>query len=181
MILVARRSFSVSKKYLKDKVRRLKFPVLLLIFALVAAVALLPQLKLLGQTRPELAQEKTVGTVEPVAYFNGPMLTGVTISRSGRIFVNFPRWGDPVQFTVAEVKEGRTVPYPNLAINRLDQSRQSDSLVSVQSVVIDPRDRLWILDTGSINFSPTSYGGPKLIGIDLQQNRIFKKSCFPKM
>lgn len=180
MILVARRYFSVSKKYLKNKVRRLKFPALFLIFALIAAVALLPQIKVVGQTRPELAQEKTVGTIEPVAYFNGPMLTGVTVSSSGRIFVNFPRWGDPVQFTVAEVKEGRTVPYPNLAINRSDQSRQSDSLVSVQSVVIDPRDRLWILDTGSINFGPTSYGGPKLIGVDLQQNRIFKKILFPQ-
>jgi len=160
--------------------RRLKFPSLLLILALVAAVALLPQIKVLGQTRPGLAQEKTIGTIEPVAYFNGPMLTGVTVSRSGRIFVNFPRWGDPVQFTVAEVQKGRTVPYPNAALNRLDKSRQSDSFVSVQSVVVDPRDRLWILDTGSINFGPTSYGGPKLIGVDLQQNRIFQKILFPQ-
>lgn len=157
------------------------FPIsLLLVFALVTVLYVLPQLQAIGQTKPSLPQEKTVGTIEPVAYFNGPMLTGVTVSRGGRIFVNFPRWGDPVTSTVVEVKNGRTSAYPNAAINHLDKSRQSESLVSVQSVVVDPRDRLWILDTGSINFGPTSYGGPKLIGVDLQQNRIFQKILFPQ-
>ncbi len=33
----------------------------------------------------------------------GPMPTGVTVSHSGRIFVNFPQWGDDVTATVAEV------------------------------------------------------------------------------
>ena len=82
------------------------------------------------------------------------MPTGVTVSQGGRIFVNFPRWGDKVDYTVAEVKNGRTVPYPNAEINRPNTNRQSESLISVQSVVVDPRDRLWILDTGSINFGP---------------------------
>lgn len=31
------------------------------------------------------------------------MPTGVTVSHSGRIFVNFPQWGDDVTATVAEV------------------------------------------------------------------------------
>jgi len=85
---------------------------------------------------------------------------------------------DKVDFTVAEVKNGRTVAYPNAQINRPNLSKQSESLISVQSVVVDPQDRLWILDTGSIKFGPTSYGGPKLIGVDLKQNRIFKKILF---
>ena len=40
-------------------------------------------------------------------------------------------------------------------------SDQASTLVSVQSVVVDPADRLWILDTGSIMFQPTEYGGPE--------------------
>src|SRR5687768_17498835 len=48
--------------------------------------------------------------VETVAEFHGPMPTGVTVSRSGRIFVNFPRWGDPVEFTAAELRDGKPVP-----------------------------------------------------------------------
>ena len=53
-----------------------------------------------------------------VATFDGPMPTGVTVSRSGRIFVNFPRWGDKVDFTVAEVKQGRAVADPGEAMNQ---------------------------------------------------------------
>ncbi len=127
-----------------------------------------------------LPEEKTVGRIESVATFNGPMLTGVTVSRGGRIFVNFPRWGDKVEYTVAEVRNGQTVAYPNAQINRINKSKPSESLISVQSVVVDPQDRLWILDTGSIEFGPTSYGGPKLIGVDLKQNRIFKTILFPQ-
>ncbi|MBA2748875.1 MAG: SMP-30/gluconolactonase/LRE family protein [Tatlockia sp.] len=127
-----------------------------------------------------LPQEKKLGNIEQVASFSGPMPTGVTVSANGRIFVNFPRWGDKVDYTVAEVKNGRTVAYPNAQINRLNPSKQSESLVSVQSVVIDPQDRLWLLDTGSIKFGPTTYGGPKLMGVDLKQNRVFKTILFPQ-
>lgn len=35
-----------------------------------------------------------IGTLETVAQFDGPMPTGVTVSHQGRIFVNFPKWGD---------------------------------------------------------------------------------------
>lgn len=133
-----------------------------------------------SQQRQNLPQEKTVGTIESVASFYGPMPTGVTVSQGDRIFVNFPRWGDKVDYTVAEVRNGKTVAYPNAQINRPNTSNQSESLISVQSVVVDPLDRLWILDTGSIEFAPTTYGGPKLIGVDLKTNRIFKKILFPQ-
>lgn len=44
---------------------------------------------------------------------------------------------------------------------------------------MDSKDRLWILDTGSPIFAPTSYGGPKLVGVDLTTNKIFQKILFP--
>lgn len=125
-----------------------------------------------------LPKEQTIDNIEPVAVFHDRMPTGVTVSQSGRIFVNFPRWGDPVEFTVAELRDGQPIPYPNVEINRPNQD-PAQSFVSVQSVVVDPQDRLWVLDTGSINFQPTQPGGPKLIGIDLAQNRIFKTIAFP--
>ncbi|MEG4007339.1 L-dopachrome tautomerase-related protein [Microcoleus sp. Pol11C1] len=129
--------------------------------------------------RTTLPKEQTVGDIEPVAVFNGPMPTGVTVSQSGRIFVNFPKWGDRVEYTVAEVRNGQTVAYPNPEINRPNPSDPSKSLISVQSVVVDPRDRLWILDTASINFGPPQPGGAKLVGVDLGQNQIFKTIVFP--
>ncbi|AFY56549.1 gluconolactonase [Rivularia sp. PCC 7116] len=127
-----------------------------------------------------LPQEKTVGNIETVATFNDAMPTGVTVSQTGRVFVNFPRWGDKVDFTVAEVKNNRSIPYPNAEINVANKDKPKDSLLSVQSVVIDALDRLWILDTGSIEFAPTINGGAKLVGVDLKTNKIFKKIVFPE-
>jgi len=107
------------------------------------------------------------------------MPTGVAVSKTGRIFVNFPRWGDPVEYTVAAIVGGPAVPYPSLAINKLNPEKPADCLVSVQSVVIDAKDRLWILDTGSINFQPPLSRGPKLICYDLQTDQEVKRIEFP--
>ncbi|GAB1542577.1 L-dopachrome tautomerase-related protein [Scytonema sp. NUACC21] len=153
---------------------------LLLIVIATSITIFILALSIPTQASPSVPQETTVGKLELVASFNGSMPTGVTVSQKGRIFVNFPRWGDKVDFTVAEVRNGRAVAYPNTEINVANSAKPSESLVSVQSVVVDPRDRLWILDTGSIEFAPTSYGGPKLIGVDLQTNRIFKRILFPE-
>jgi hypothetical protein len=54
----------------------------------------------------DLPVDEPIGTLEPVAYFNGAMPTGVTISQEGRIFINFPKWGDEVLFTVGEIGNG---------------------------------------------------------------------------
>ena len=64
-----------------------------------------------------LPHDTTVGRLESVATFSGPMPTGVTVSRTSRIFVNFPRWGDDVPFTVAELVNGKAVAYPDVSIN----------------------------------------------------------------
>jgi len=128
----------------------------------------------------ELPADEPLGELEPVAYFNGAMPTGVTVSQEGRIFVNFPRWGDKVPFTVSEIHDGEAVAYPNEAINQSDAVDQASALVSVQSVVVDPADRLWILDTGSPMFKPTEYGGPKLVCVDLTTNQVVKKILFPQ-
>ena len=59
-----------------------------------------------------------------------------------------------------------------------------DYLIGVQSVVIDAKDRLWILDTGraltpSGTQVPASYGGPKLIGVNLSNDTVFATIVFP--
>jgi sugar lactone lactonase YvrE len=135
----------------------------------------------------QLPSEEPMGMLEPVTYFNGAMPTGVTVSQKGRIFVNFPKWGDEVPFTVAEIKDGKAVAYPDEAMNQTidtdNLTADNDyaaSLVSVQSVLVDPADRLWILDTGSPMFKPTKYGGPKLVCVDLETNQVLKKILFPQ-
>ena len=117
---------------------------------------------------------------EAVAKFYGPMPTGVTVSHTGRVFVNFPHWGDPVKFTVAEIVNGQAVAYPNAQVNKINKAHPADCIYSVQSVVVDPKDRLWALDTGSLKLGPNVPGGPKLICIDLKTNTITRKIFFPR-
>ncbi|RYG66748.1 gluconolaconase, partial [bacterium] len=147
-----------------------------------------------AQAAPTPTAKKT-GQLQTVAQFTGAMPTGVTVSQKGRIFVNFPRWGDNVPFTVAEIKNGRAVAYPDLGLNsfgsngtraslaleKTDRARseRETHLVSVQSVVVDPKDRLWILDTGSIAFGPTAPGGPKLVCMNLDTNTVEKVIPIP--
>lgn len=102
------------------------------------------------------------------------MPTGVAVSSTGRIFINYPRWGDFVEFTVGEIVNGKPVAYPNEKLNQQgSRETQSQRIVSAQSVVIDPTgSTLWIVDTGSIQPLPISYGGPKLIAIDLKTNQV---------
>ncbi len=112
--------------------------------------------------------------VEGVAKFDGAMPTGVTVAPNGRIFVNFPQWGDNSPIAVGEVKDGKVVAYPDALINTADPANAADRLISVQSVVADGANRLWILDTGAPGFSTPIKGGPKLVAIDLATNKVVR-------
>jgi sugar lactone lactonase YvrE len=115
--------------------------------------------------------------LETVHEFFGPIPTGVTVSRGGRTFVCHPRWEDPVEFTVGELRDGVERPYPSAAAN---DASSSDGLFSVQSVVVDPHDRLWALDTGSVNMGPIKgRDWPKLVCVDLATDRIVNTIRFP--
>ena len=135
--------------------------------------------------------DQPIGRLETVAIFNGPMPTGVTVSQAGRIFVNFPRWGDDVPFTVAELVNGKAVAFPNAEINNwpgrllpnpnafADEQANQTHFVSVQSVVVDPADRLWVLDTGAPLLKNIVPGGPKLVCIDLVTNQVIRTILLP--
>ena len=126
-----------------------------------------------------LPAEQPIGRIEPVAYFYDAMPTGVTVSRDGRIFINYPRWGDDVPFTVAELRDGKAVAYPNAAINAYVPAHPGTTLISVQSVVVDALDRLWILDTAAPGFEEPKAGGAKLVAVDLATNEVVKTIVLP--
>ena len=107
------------------------------------------------------------------------MPTGVTVAPNGRIFVNFPQWGDNAPFTVAELVDGKAVPYPDAATNRPDPADPAGHFISVQSVVADGTNRLWVLDTAAPNFSQPQAGGAKLVAIDLATDRVVKTIVLP--
>ena len=120
----------------------------------------------------EQPADAPIGELETVHAFHGPMPTGVSVSATGRVFVNFPKWGDEVPATVVELKDGQEVPYPDQAWNSPRSDDDAQALVSVQSIVVDPADRLWILDTGAPMFQETKPGGPKLVRVDLDTDTV---------
>ncbi|TCL64602.1 L-dopachrome tautomerase-related protein [Rhizobium sp. BK251] len=126
-----------------------------------------------------LPSDRPIGTIEPVFEFYDAMPTGVTVSASGRIFVNFPRWGDDVPYTVGEIRDGRVVPYPDIGTNIFDPARPAETLRSVQNVVVDPLDRLWIVDTGAPQLAPPLVGAAKLVAVDPTTDRIVKTIVLP--
>jgi sugar lactone lactonase YvrE len=64
-------------------------------------------------------------------------------------------------------------------MNTFDQDHPANTLSSVQSVVVDPANRLWILDTAAPNFSTSFIRAAKLVAVDLATNQVVKTIVFP--
>lgn len=148
-------------------------------FAFAAAILVATSAFAAPPTLDQLAHTRPAGKLELFATIGAPMPTGITVSHTGRVFVNFPRWGDKVPCTVAELVDGRVVPYPSRELNDPNGHPADQRLVSVQSVVVDPANRLWLLDTGRIEWGPTAEGGAKLVCVDLDANRVAQIIVMP--
>jgi sugar lactone lactonase YvrE len=121
-------------------------------------------------------------SIELVADF-GHQVTGVSVSETGRIFVNFPRWTEDTALSVGELKDGEVKPYPNEEWNawrnaRKDEITPNDHWVCVQSVVADQRGSLWVLDPAAPSQAHVVSKGPKLVQIDLATDKVTRTIAF---
>ncbi len=110
-----------------------------------------------------------------VYHNNDFQLTGISVSKTGRLFINFPRWSAEYLNAVVEVMpDGSAKPFPDENWNRWDLKPESASkhLVCVQSVVVDDTDALWILDPAAPMLMSIVPGGPKLVKVDLKSNKV---------
>ncbi|WP_244472274.1 MULTISPECIES: major royal jelly family protein [unclassified Methylobacterium] len=145
--------------------------------ALLVATTMLAALPAMAQ-----APSGTGPVLTKVASFEH-QVTGVTVSPEGRIFVNFPRWTEDSAVSVAEVKDGRLVPFPDEGWNgwrnaRRDEVSAGDHWVCVQSVVADRQGNLWVLDPAAPAMGAIVKGGPKLVAIDLKTNTPTRTIAF---
>ena len=86
----------------------------------------LPLVLSLGAGQETRARSSPVAGVTTVYENNDFQLTGVTMSRDGRMFVNFPRWSDKYLNAVVEVqKDGSARPYPDEYWNRWDKKPEN--------------------------------------------------------
>jgi sugar lactone lactonase YvrE len=121
--------------------------------------------------------EAEKSALETVATFPGQQVTGVTVSKSGRVFVNFPFWSDDHTTSVAEIVDGKPKPYPDETWNAKSGPPQN-RWVCVQSVVVDDTDALWVLDPAAPKTEAIVKGGPKLVKFDLTTNQPVQTIAF---
>ncbi|KQP08539.1 L-dopachrome tautomerase-related protein [Methylobacterium sp. Leaf93] len=146
------------------------------------AVALLSGTIVSGAAAAEALISPAAGTLTKVASFEH-QVTGVTVSKDGRVFVNFPRWTEDSAVSVAEVKDGRITPFPDAEWNswrnaRKDEVSAGDHWICVQSVVASPDGNLWVLDPAAPAMAAVVKNGPKLVEIDLKTNRPARTIAF---
>lgn len=115
-------------------------------------------------------------TLQVAASFPEMQVTGVAVSRSGRVFVNFPDWSDGHTISVAEIVDGKPRPFPNEEWNR--PGKPADHFVCVQSVYVDESDSLWVLDPAAPKMKEIVKGGPKLVKVDLVKNEVVQTIPF---
>ena len=143
--------------------------------AVAAVIAAVPHVVRHG-VPPGVARVAPPAHLTQVAAFDH-QVTGVSVARDGRIFVNFPRWTEDAPVSVGEVmKDGSVRPYPDAEWNawrnaKKNQITPGDHWVCVQSVVADGRGNLWVLDPAAPANGAIVPGGPKLVRIDLATNR----------
>ena len=111
-------------------------------------------------------------------------VTGVTVTPDGRTFVNFPRWTEDTEVSVAELAgDGSLRPYPDEEWNRWRNARKTevspgDHWVCVQAVVADGRGNVWVLDPAAPATAHLVEGGPKLVRIALDGDRVGQVVAF---
>jgi sugar lactone lactonase YvrE len=106
--------------------------------------------------------------------------TGIAISKKDRVFVNFPRWSNETPISVAEIIEGKIIPYPNKAWNNWDSTiLREHQFICVQSVYIDNLNTIWILDTG-YELKTDATKGAHLYAFDLTDNSLKTEYVFPE-
>jgi len=112
---------------------------------------------------------------------NDFQLTGITVSKTGRLFVNFPRWSDRYVNAVLEaMPDGSAKPFPDKDWNEWDMKPATAGrhFVCVQSVVVDDTDALWILDPAAPALASVVPGGAKLVKVDLKRNQVSRVISF---
>lgn len=110
---------------------------------------------------------------EPLARFPDHWPSGIAPARDGRIFLSFPRLDAvPAPATLAELVDGKAVPFPDELVNAIDPGDSEHRFVSVHGIALGPGGRLLALDTGATSLEGGDPKAAKLYVIDLDRNAI---------
>src|SRR4051812_8523485 len=100
-------------------------------------------------------------------------LTGVAVSRKGRLFTCYPLWQGPHKYSLVEIVDGKPRPYPNEEMNNWKQGDGGKTKwVCVQAVYIDDQDTMWVVDPACPQMKEVYQGSHKLVRINLSTNEV---------
>jgi sugar lactone lactonase YvrE len=96
----------------------------------------------------------------------------IAVSASGRVFFTFHPEGQPSAIKVAELVDGKPVPFPDGVFQKeRDGAPFFDTVLAVR---IDRQNRLWTLD-----FARHGAGKPRLLAFDLETRQVVHDHVFP--
>ena len=100
-------------------------------------------------------------------------LTGVAVSKTGRMFTNYPLWNSPHKYDVVEITSPhQNKPYPNAWANSWNNGEEGlFKWVCVQAVYVDDNDKLWIVDPASPYMKGVYKHSYKLVKFNLSDNK----------
>lgn len=131
---------------------------------------------LVFMTRTLTKAQQYAGKLAPVATFGKNMPIGLSVNSANRIFVSFPNHDGDGRLALAELSEGRLLPYPDDTWN---VTGNAQSFLRVQDLYVDQADCLWVLDSkpsssgnifgGSTDEQPGKF---KLVKINTLSNKV---------
>jgi Major royal jelly protein len=109
-----------------------------------------------------------------VASSGNVMITNAAASPRGRLFGNFPRWTDVPTPSVGEATaDGSFTPFPGGDWNEWRPGLSPEErFVCTHGLHADRDNNLWVIDDASPHHGKMVEGGPKLVQIDLETNRV---------
>lgn len=111
---------------------------------------------------PRLIQVAEFGKYQPI---------GVAVTKTGRIFITFPR-KEIYKYGVAEIINGQLKPYPDAAWNQYDSTQPQNHFNNAQAAWPDENNNLWILDPSNPGEEATFAAGVKLLKVNLATNKV---------
>jgi sugar lactone lactonase YvrE len=141
---------------------------------LVGAAAITVTAAAYGTHAIAVGSNPKVGQMEVVTEFRDFAPSNATVSADGRIFVtNHGQRRGPIM--VGEVgSDGKVMPFPNASWNGAPASGP-DVFNTPNGILIDSRDRLWIIDHG--NWLPQPQA-PRLLAFDLKTRELVFRHTF---
>ncbi len=147
----------------------------LMLSSAIGAVQAVPLQDQAESAFTKLTGDKNPASIQQVASFDH-QVTGVAVSETGRIFVNFPRWSEDAPVSLAELTpDGKLHPYPDEEWNKYRNAAPLDPashFVCVQAETADGHGALWVIDPAAPNTEFIIPDGPKLVKIDLASNKV---------